>query len=63
MTQKELLYVEDAVEHEKAIIDICYDSINKLSNSDLKDFFEEQITVHERMKEELLSLLKEIINE
>ena len=30
MTQKELLYVEDAVEHEKSIIKLCNDFLNKL---------------------------------
>ena len=29
MTQKELLYVEDAIEHEKSIIDIINNTINK----------------------------------
>ena len=63
MTEKELLYVEDAIEHEKAIIKICNESINNLSSNDLKDFFNEQIKSHSDMKSKLITLLKEKANE
>ena len=62
MTQKELLYVEDAVEHEKSIIKLCNDFMNKLNDDNLKDFITTQINSHEEMKSKLLSLLEEEAN-
>ena len=62
MTQKELLYVEDAVEHEKSIIKICNDLLTKLNDSNLSSFIEEEINSHENMKNELISLLEEKAN-
>ncbi len=62
MTQKELLYVEDAVEHEKSIIKLCNEFLNKLEDDDLKDFITTQINSHEEMKSNLLSLLEEEAN-
>lgn len=62
MTQKELLYVEDAVEHEKSIIKLCNDFLNKLDDDNLKDFITNQINSHEEMKSNLLSLLEEEAN-
>lgn len=62
MTQKELLYVEDAVEHEKSIIKICNDLLNKLTDNNLSLFIKEEIKTHETMKNELISLLKEKSN-
>lgn len=59
MTQKELLYVEDAVEHEKSIIKLCNDFLNKLEDNNLRDFITMQINSHEEMKSNLLSLLEE----
>ena len=63
MTQKELLYVEDAVEHEKSILKIINDIKNKISNSEIVDFLDNQITSHESIQSELLNLLGEIANE
>ena len=62
MTQKELLYVEDAVEHEKSIIKLCNDFLNKLDDDNLKDFITNQINSHEDAKSKLLSLLEEELN-
>ena len=62
MTQKELLYVEDAVEHEKSIIKLCNEFLNNLEDDDLKDFITTQINSHEEMKSNLLSLLEEEAN-
>ncbi len=62
MTQKELLYVEDAVEHEKSIIKICNDLLNKLTDDNLSLFIKDEIESHETMKSELISLLKEKSN-
>ena len=58
MTQKELLYVEDAIEHEKSIIKLCNEFLNKLEDDNLRDFITMQINSHEEMKSNLLSLLE-----
>ena len=38
MSPKELLYIEDALAHEKQIRDICTDAQNKLTDTELKNF-------------------------
>ena len=63
MTQKELLYLEDAVEHEKSIIRICNDLLSKLDNSEHASFMQNEIKLHEEYKDKLISLLKEKANE
>ena len=63
MTQKELLYVEDAINHESSIISILTDSINNLENEDLKDFLEEKLNEHIAFKVELINTLEEKANE
>ena len=61
MTQKELLYVEDAIEHENSIIMIFNSYLNNLSN-ELLSFMNSQITMHNERKEQLTKLLKEQAN-
>ena len=63
MTQKELLYVEDAICHESSIISILTDSINNLENDELKDFLEEKLNEHIAFKVELINMLEEKSNE
>ena len=55
MTQKELLYVEDAVGHEQNIIKILDESLISFMNKELKK--------HTTMQEKLMDLLKENANE
>ena len=62
MTQKELLYVEDAVEHEKSIIKICNDLLSKLNDNSLSMFISNQIKCHEEAQNNLILLLKEKAN-
>ena len=59
MTQKELLYVEDAIEHENSIVNICKETIKNLTNQDLVSFIENEITKHNKTKENLMNLLEE----
>ncbi len=59
MTQKELLYIEDAIGHEKNIIKICEDTIQRLEDDNLKSFLENEIERHEQTKENLLNKLEE----
>ncbi len=63
MTQKELLYVEDAVGHEDSIIKILNQSLEFLSDDKLITFIEEEIEKHEDLKQGLLNLLEDTINE
>ena len=58
MTQKELLYVEDAIEHEKSIIKICNELIKMLEDEELITFLEDEITKHTNTKEKLTNLLE-----
>ena len=62
MTQKDLLYLEDAVEHEKSIIKLCNDFITKLDDNNLSVFMNEQIEIHKELENKLESFLKENAN-
>ena len=63
MTEKELLYVEDAIGHEKTIIKVCEDTINKLQSEELKTFMENEIQIHQNTQDELIKLLEVKTNE
>ena len=59
MTQKELSYVDDAVNHEKAIIKIINNGIENLDDSNLISFMNSELKKHKKIKERLLNLLEE----
>lgn len=63
MTQKELLYIEDAIGHEQSIIDICNDALNNLSDEELCTFMKSEIKKHTSTKEKLISKLEDKCNE
>ena len=63
MTQKELLYFEDAIQHEENIISICQNTKDSLQNEELVTFIESEIQVHTELKEKLLNLLEGKVNE
>ena len=63
MTQKELLYIEDAIGHEKNIITICEETINMLEDKNLISFLSGEIKKHEDMQEKLLDMLEVNCNE
>lgn len=63
MTQKELLYLEDAIGHEENIISIVQDIIDNLEDEDLVSFMEEKQEDHVSMREKLINLLEEKSNE
>ena len=63
MTQKELSYVEDAIGHESTIISVLEDTAKNLQDEELVSFVEENIQNHTSMKEELMNLLEEKVNE
>ena len=62
MTQKELLYVEDAISHEEIIINNIHDYINCLEENDLVDYFQKELRTHEKIKKDLFKLLEDESN-
>ena len=58
MTQKELLYIEDAINHEKALAKICEESASFIEDSTLADFLLEQTKKHEAMEKKLKKKLE-----
>ncbi len=62
MTQKELLYYEDAVGHEDSIIKIIDNAIKSLSNEELISFMQNEKEKHMTLKENLMNTLKEAVN-
>ena len=63
MTQKELLYFEDAIGHEKSIISIINATINNLEDESLINFMKEELTKHKDLEEKLINLLEVKSNE
>lgn len=63
MTQKELLYIEDAIGHETNIIAICEDTLNNLQDDDLVAFLNKEIKKHVSMKDKLMKVLEDKVNE
>lgn len=63
MTQKELSYLEDAINHEISIIAICQDMTKRLSSQDLISFIEEEITKHQDNKTKLMNLMEDKSND
>ena len=63
MTQKELLYMEDAINHEQSIISICKDLINNLKDDNLISFIKKEIRKHTTMYELLIQTMEDSINE
>ena len=63
MTQKELLYLEDAISHEDIIISVIEDIIENLENEELVSFMSEEENKHKNTKQKLLTLMEEKANE
>ena len=63
MTQKELLYLEDAIKHEENIIDILVFMIENGSDKSIISFSEKELKKHENMFEKLNCLMEEKANE
>lgn len=62
MTQKELLYVEDAVGHETNIIKILQETIKNIQDENLISFLENKLEIHVSMKQKLINKLEEKAN-
>jgi hypothetical protein len=63
MTEKELLYVEDAVNHELNIIAYLNDVMNVLDDEDLVSFMDEEVKKHDVYLSKLLKKLENMSNE
>ena len=62
MTQKELLYFEDAIGHIGNIIQIINESMKNLEDENLVSFMQNELNVQTNLKETLMSKLKEKAN-
>ena len=62
MTQKELLYVKDAVEHEKSIVQILENTKKNLEDESLVSFCDSEIEKHNTLCDSLINLLEEKAN-
>ncbi len=58
MTQKELLYVEDAIGHEQNVSDIINEYLNLLQSQNLKTCLKSELKKHQLIEEKLLNLLE-----
>ena len=59
MTQKELLYIEDAINHEKNVIAYLNDALNNLQDEKLISYLNDVIKKHESTKKKLIKKLEE----
>lgn len=57
MTLKDLLYVEDALSHEKFFKTQCQDAISKLEDNELKTCVSELMKKHEQIFKSFYGLL------
>lgn len=62
MTQKELLYMEDAIKHEQNIIAIITETITMLESDDLISFLEREIKSHSKLCDKLLNVMEGVAN-
>ena len=63
MTQKELLYFEDAVGHEGNIIKIIEAGLQNLEDENLREFMNNELTKHNEAKQRLMNVLEAKQNE
>ena len=62
MTQKELLYLEDAIKHEQNLAQICDNVVNNLTDEELITFIKTQQKTHKNIEKKLLKVMEDIIN-
>ena len=63
MTQKELLYVEDAIGHEQNVGKIVFEAIQMLEDKNLQTFLKSELKKHQMIETKLMNLLESEINE
>ena len=63
MTQKELLYLEDAIMHEDNIIKVCDESLKSLDDEKLINYLNNEIKKHSDLRKNLMNFLEVNANE
>lgn len=63
MTQKELLYVEDAIGHEQNVEQIVAETISLIQDKNLKSFLKSELKKHQAIEAKLLNLLESEVHE
>ena len=63
MTQKELLYFDDAISHEQNICSYIKYAIANLEDSKLIEFMKKELKNHEMIEGKLLGALEDSIND
>ncbi len=63
MTQKELLYLEDAISHEEILIQVLEDSINKINDEKIAKFLKKEQKKHDTYKMKLMSFMEDMADE
>ena len=58
MTQKELLYVEDAIGHEQNVGQIVIETIHLLEDKSLQTFLKSELKKHQATLAKLMNLLE-----
>ena len=63
MTQKELLYYEDAIGHECNLVKILEETSNNLEDEKLIEYVNNEITIHQNICQNLKNMLEGKSNE
>ncbi len=63
MTQKDLLYLEDAIGHETNLVAIYEYYLEMLEDNNLKTFLKNEIKKHQNLKAKLLKTMEDVANE
>ncbi len=63
MTEKELLYMEDAINHEFNLIELCNITIENLQDKNLQSFMKSELKKHVSLKEKLMNVMEDLANE
>ena len=63
MTQKELLYLEDAISHEENVLSFLNDTISNIDDEKITTFIDEEIKFHESLCSKLMKKLKGLSHE
>ena len=63
MSQKELLYLEDAIGHERAMIAYLDFVKSSLDDEDLEDFIDDNLKHHQSLEKKLCKLMEDYANE
>lgn len=63
MTQKELLYMEDAIGHEQNLVSLLQDFSNNVQDKNLASFLKKIAKKHTVMEKKLMEIMEGIENE